>query len=239
MTTRPRMTGILTADLITARERARRFPMIRPIAQTSFVIVLAGFLAPASATPAVAQVAGGFGVGTSTPDAALHVFRDDKTAQLHIEDASTAVGNQVLLLMETAAGSPIVRYGGPFRKWDFTGGNFFTINDPSDAAIEMKLNAAGNLTISGDFFAQGGTKLDVPDYVFADDYPLMPLSELEAFVQQHSHLPNVPSAETIDADGMVNMTKMQMLLLQKVEELTLYTLQQQREIEALKAKLQR
>jgi hypothetical protein len=66
--------------------------------------------------------------------------------------------------------------------------------------------------------------LNVPDYVFAHDYALRPLSEVQAFIDENSHLPDVPSAAEIAAKG-VDMTAMQMTLLKKVEELTLYTLE--------------
>ncbi len=75
-----------------------------------------------------------------------------------------------------------------------------------------------------------------PDYVFKNDYKLMPLSELKAFVLENHHLPEVAS-ETEIANKGLNMTEMQMSLLKKVEELTLYTLAQQDTIEELKQKL--
>jgi len=76
----------------------------------------------------------------------------------------------------------------------------------------------------------------VPDYVFEDGYDLMPLDQLATFIAAESHLPGVPSASQINS-GDLNMTQMQMKLLEKVEELTLYTLQQQTTIEEMKAEL--
>jgi hypothetical protein len=72
-----------------------------------------------------------------------------------------------------------------------------------------------------------------PDFVFLPDYDLIPLDELEMFIGKNSHLPGIPSAkEIIDNQGF-ELGKMQMLLLQKTEELTLYIIQQQKLIEAL------
>lgn len=68
------------------------------------------------------------------------------------------------------------------------------------------------------------TTLNVPDYVFADDYALRSLAEVRAFIDENRHLPDVPSEADIKANG-VDMTAMQMTLLKKVEELTLYTLE--------------
>jgi len=85
-----------------------------------------------------------------------------------------------------------------------------------------------------------------PDYVFENyfngisemmpEYSLISLEELEAFLKENNHLPNVPSAETMRTEG-ISLKKMNLLLLQKIEELTLYTLQQQKEIDALKEKI--
>lgn len=77
-----------------------------------------------------------------------------------------------------------------------------------------------------------------PDYVFTDDYRLMPLAEVEAYIDQHGHLPNVPDAETIETEGQ-NLGEMNKILLEKVEELTLHLIEQQKEIEELKRTIQK
>lgn len=68
------------------------------------------------------------------------------------------------------------------------------------------------------------------DYVFKKDYKLMPLKDLETFINTNGHLPEVPTTEQAIADG-IELKEMNILLLKKVEELTLYTLQQQKQIE--------
>lgn len=75
---------------------------------------------------------------------------------------------------------------------------------------------------------------DAADYVFAEDYHLKPLREVEAYVKENKHLPGVPSADEFSNQGM-NVSKMSNLLLEKVEELTLHIIQLQKEVEALKA----
>ncbi|PJB58534.1 MAG: hypothetical protein CO098_08090 [Bacteroidetes bacterium CG_4_9_14_3_um_filter_41_19] len=74
-----------------------------------------------------------------------------------------------------------------------------------------------------------------PDYVFTPDYKMLTLSELEAYVNRYSHLPGIPSAETVSKEG-INLGEMDGLLLQKVEELTLYVIELKKEIEELKVK---
>lgn len=74
------------------------------------------------------------------------------------------------------------------------------------------------------------------DYVFAEDYELMPLNELEAYIQKEKHLPDVPSeSEVIENGNDLNVTDK--ALLKKVEELTLYTIEQQKMIEELRAEV--
>jgi len=72
--------------------------------------------------------------------------------------------------------------------------------------------------------------LNVPDYVFEDDYELMPLQELRSFIDENGHLPGIAPAHEVREEGL-DLAGSQMGLLQKVEELTLYTLQQQDQIQ--------
>jgi len=71
------------------------------------------------------------------------------------------------------------------------------------------------------------------DYVFEPDYELMPLDELESFIQENKRLPEVPPASHVEENG-IELSEMNVLLLKKVEELTLYILQQNKDMQALK-----
>jgi trimeric autotransporter adhesin len=75
-----------------------------------------------------------------------------------------------------------------------------------------------------------------PDYVFKPEYKLMPISELKAFIKQHSHLPNVPSASEVAEKGN-NIGKNFNKLLEKVEELTLYIIELKEENDNIKQQL--
>ena len=68
------------------------------------------------------------------------------------------------------------------------------------------------------------------DYVFEKDYKLMPLQELQSYIDSEGHLPEVPTTKEAIANG-IELKEMNILLLKKVEELTLYTLKQQKNIE--------
>jgi hypothetical protein len=65
------------------------------------------------------------------------------------------------------------------------------------------------------------------DFVFAPGYRLRPLAEVEAHIQKHGHLPDVPSAKVVQAEG-IGLGEANTLLLQKVEELTLYLIEQEK-----------
>lgn len=76
-----------------------------------------------------------------------------------------------------------------------------------------------------------------PDYVFESDYALKPLEDLAVYIEKEGHLPNIPSAEEVHENG-VTLAKMNALLLEKIEELTLYTLQQQQQLETQQAQIE-
>lgn len=74
---------------------------------------------------------------------------------------------------------------------------------------------------------------DWPDYVFDETYRLMPLSQLKRYVADNRHMPGMPSQAEVESNGY-DVNTMQQAMLKTIEELTLYTLQQQEEIDALK-----
>jgi hypothetical protein len=76
-----------------------------------------------------------------------------------------------------------------------------------------------------------------PDYVFESDYDLLPLAELEAYIRQNKHLPEVPSAKEMEANGL-NLKEKNLLLLKKVEELTLHVIEQNKTAEEQRRKIE-
>ena len=69
------------------------------------------------------------------------------------------------------------------------------------------------------------------DYVFKKDYKLRTLEEVEKHIEEKGHLPNVPSAEEVVKQG-INLGEMDAKLLEKIEELTLYSIEQNKQIKA-------
>jgi hypothetical protein len=75
-----------------------------------------------------------------------------------------------------------------------------------------------------------------PDYVFGEGYKLKPLAELKKFVDENKHLPNIPSATEVAANG-IQLGDMSKRLIEKVEELTLYIFQLKEQIDSLKKQM--
>jgi hypothetical protein len=69
-----------------------------------------------------------------------------------------------------------------------------------------------------------------PDYVFENDYKLSSLDEIKSYIDQNKHLPEVPSAKEIEKNG-VQLGEMNMILLKKIEELTLHLVNQNKRLE--------
>ncbi len=88
------------------------------------------------------------------------------------------------------------------------------------------------LTVKGDIHAEE-VKVDLsvpgPDYVFKEGYELKSLEEVQNYIKEHGHLPNIPSATEMEENG-IELGEMNMKLLEKIEELMLYTLNQERKI---------
>ncbi len=74
------------------------------------------------------------------------------------------------------------------------------------------------------------------DYVFDEDYKLMPLSVLGNYVKENKHLPNVPAANEIQSEGL-SVGDMQRVQMEKIEELTLYIIDLQKQVDGLKGEL--
>ena len=74
------------------------------------------------------------------------------------------------------------------------------------------------------------------DYVFADNYQLKSISEVETFIKENKHMPNVPSAAQVEEEG-ISLGEMAKIQQEKIEELMLYIIQQEKRIKALEVKL--
>jgi hypothetical protein len=72
-----------------------------------------------------------------------------------------------------------------------------------------------------------------PDYVFHKNYDLKSFDELRSFIAENNHLPNIPAAAELEKSGL-EVGEMQRKMMEKIEELTLYVLQLEKEVRSLK-----
>ncbi len=115
--------------------------------------------------------------------------------------------------------------------------------DGDQIAIGNMLSTANDykLTVTGKIICEE-LKVELagnwPDYVFSDTYHLTPLHQLKSFIETNHHLPNIPKASEVEKEG-IEVGDMNRKLLEKVEELTLYVIQLQEQIDQLKVNLQK
>jgi hypothetical protein len=112
-------------------------------------------------------------------------------------------------------------------------GNIFSSGKIAIGTTDMTKISTYSLAVNGDaLFNKVKVKLYAswPDYVFHKNYNLLPLSEVEKFIQENNHLPEIPSASEVEKEGL-DIGDNQALLLKKIEELTLYVIEQNKKIE--------
>ena len=127
------------------------------------------------------------------------------------------------------------------KQWTFSVENRSSGSVIFDAAIAVGIgvsNPQSALAVNGTIKCKEVevTLSGFPDYVFKDGYDLMSLDELEAFIETNGHLPNMPKESEVIENGM-GLAEMNVKLVEKVEELTLHTIEQQKLIEKQAATL--
>jgi len=196
---------------------------------------------------------GNIGIGTAAPDDKLHISNgnlviDNGNLPTIYTGTGTSELNRFLQLSNSAglSSSPSgLKAGGVLVADDYA----YASPSKNDLIVKGKLGIGTPLTSNPNNYTLAvngtiGTK-DVhvektsttwPDYVFSNSYELQPLKQVAAYIEENKHLEGVPSAAEVEKDGH-SLAEMDAILLKKVEELTLYIIQQQKEIEALKAQL--
>jgi hypothetical protein len=199
------------------------------------------------------------GIGTVSPEYHLDVRGNSKiTGALGI--GTNPILNNVQVNVKTQANRGVgicidhdvfdqFSYGYKINVYDETTKGFAIFSNLYNKEV-FAMRADGQLTISNDqqkilqlepngLLRSRHIKVDLDnwaDYVFDEGYPLMPLNEVENFIEANGHLPNVPSAEEMIENGL-DVEETNRMLMEKVEELTLYLIEQHKEIDALKAEI--
>jgi hypothetical protein len=175
-----------------------------------------------------------FGLTNSYPQFTINTFNQTSAAAYlgwNIQSASNASDASKYIISNYA--TKITGDNGSFHFFtagEGTAGNTVVFSDVFAIANNGNISAKGHITTKKLIVTQLGWS----DYVFEENYNLRPLSSLECFIKQNKHLPGVPSAKEVAEDGL-SVGDNQALLLKKIEELTLYLIQQQKEINSLKA----
>jgi len=112
--------------------------------------------------------------------------------------------------------------------------------DGENVGIGTQDTKGYKLAVEGDIIAEEvkvALRTDWPDYVFNPAYEISTLEALEKYISQNRHLPEIPSKADVEANG-INLGEMNAKLLQKIEELTLYLIEQNKKIKAQQQRIE-
>lgn len=172
---------------------------------------------------------GNVGIGITNPAAPLHILKQSipETSVVLQQWSPVVAGYDLSLALHNSVSGIDYRFtqyhaGTPVPVLTFRAGN---------VGIGT-INPWAKLSVDGLIMAKE-IRVDItafPDYVFEDDYPLRPLSDLKKYIKKNKHLPEIPTEKEVSKNG-VGLGEFNKLLLKKIEELTLYLIQQKEDFE--------
>ncbi|MEC7262906.1 MAG: hypothetical protein VXW38_04135 [Bacteroidota bacterium] len=180
---------------------------------------------------------GNVGIGTLNPGYSMDVFSSNFLLA-RFKRSGTGGGSGVIIENALGTGSWIYGVGsnnhfGVYKNGESNFGQQFIIQENGNVGIGT-ISPDAKLAVNGNIHAKE-VKVDLtgwPDYVFKLDYNLPTLQEVEKHIKEKGHLINIPSAKEVEANG-VELGEMNKLLLEKIEELTLYTIQQEQKLKRM------
>ena len=165
---------------------------------------------------------GNVGIGTNDP-----IEKLDVRGNVFLGDGSTDFNASINGVYGVSWGWNLSSVASGFRILSTKGGATpFNIDADGNVGIGTTNAGVYKLAVNGNIKAKKITVTQTgwPDYVFDKNYSLMPLHQVEKFIETNKHLPGVPSAKEVEDKG-VNLGDNQALLLKKIEELTLYLIE--------------
>jgi hypothetical protein len=198
---------------------------------------------------------GNIGIGTTTPSEKLEIYDTQNTpGVISLKSLRSDAGHvDVGRISVKQASTEVARIGMPRAGHRNSGYlTFWTKKDDAANLVEsMRINENGNigigtatpdskLSVNGNIHAKE-VKIDLvgwPDYVFEMAYKLPSLQHVEQHIKDKGHLQDIPSAKEVAKNGVL-LGEMNAKLLQKIEELTLYTIAQEKKINSLEAQKSR
>lgn len=186
--------------------------------------------------------AGKVGIGTTTPDYELTIGKKEKRGRIKV--VSTINASAYYTIENNLIGG---------HSWTMAAEqDYWSLYDANNKSSSLIVSNSGNVGIgttnTGTYkLAVDGTigareiKVEATgwsDFVFEDDYKLKDLEEVESFIKDNKHLPDVPSEKEVLENG-IQLGEMDAKLLQKIEELTLYMIEQNKTIKELQTIIKR
>ncbi len=209
---------------------------------------------------------GNTGIGTNNPRSKLHVYKGNSGGNPHAFSDITVEDNDNGMISILTPNNKNGYFGFGDSEDDYSGGMEYdhakdrmilrvnnhnhniTIDSSGNVGIGIT-NPSEKLTVDGKILCEEVEvvlNVAAPDYVFEkyytghsnlkSDYVMPTLEDIEAYTKVNHHLPSVPSAKELKEQGL-ELKEMSVILLQKIEELTLYTIEQEKRIKALESQI--
>ncbi len=160
---------------------------------------------------------------------------EDNVVKVYTNHANGYAVKAFVEFYDTGNGTVVPQFFGSSFQWQRNAASLFYL----DGNVGIGTGApAEKLSVKGKIRAQE-IKVETanwPDYVFKKNYGLRSLDSLRLFIQENGHLPEVPNAESAESEG-ISLGEMNKVLLKKIEELTLYLLEKDKEIAEIKREL--
>lgn len=172
------------------------------------------------------------GIGTTEPKGKMHVVGD------------IVIGNDInnqrfIMHSRTDASGDFIQLTGDDAQGNWRWSEGITLTRSGNVGIGVT-NPTQKLAVEGTILSKEVlVSIDAanwPDYVFHEDYKLKELKEVEEFIKENNHLPEIPSAQEVKDNGVL-VGEMTNKLLKKIEELTLYVIEQDKKIKELEEKI--